>query len=200
MARSCLGRLEGDDAGDRDVEPEVERAPRDLRARAEAVQQAGEGALAVLLLEDVAGLGVGVARVHDQRQAGFARRRDVGTEALAPARRAGCARRRNRARSRRCRPPWDAAPPRSGGRGRAGPPPWPRADGRRPSTRCSDGARRWRARGRTGRAACRWSACPRRRPTARAPARPPRPWRARESRDGSDCRSACQLAAFAAST
>ena len=38
--------------------------------------------LRVLVLEDVAGLAVGVARVDDQRQAGLARRRDVGAEAL----------------------------------------------------------------------------------------------------------------------
>ena len=37
------------------------------------MDHAGEGALAVLLLEDVAGLVVGLARVDDQRQAGLAR-------------------------------------------------------------------------------------------------------------------------------
>ena len=50
------------------------------------------------------------------------------------------------------------------------PPPSPRADERRPSTRYCRGVRRWRAPCRIGRAACRWSAC-----------RPRRPLRARAS-------------------
>ena len=55
---------------------------RHLGSRAEAVNHAGERPLRVLLLEDVAGLPVGVASVDDQRQAGLARRSDVGAEAL----------------------------------------------------------------------------------------------------------------------
>ena len=77
-----LGRLEGDDARDRDVHAERQRPVRHLGARAEAMDQAGEGALGVFLLEDVAGLAVGVAGMDDQRQAGLARRRDMGAEAL----------------------------------------------------------------------------------------------------------------------
>ena len=62
--------------------PSASARLRHLGARAEAMDQAGEGALGVLLLEDVAGLAVGVAGVDDQRQAGLARRRDMGAEAL----------------------------------------------------------------------------------------------------------------------
>ena len=46
------------------------------------MDQAGEAALGMLVLEDVAGFPIGIARMHDQRQAGLARRGDVGAEAL----------------------------------------------------------------------------------------------------------------------
>ena len=136
------------------------------------MDQAGEGALGVFLLQHVAGLGVGVAGMDDQRQAGLARRRDMGAEALGllGARavlvieiEAGLADADHLGM---------AAPPRSAGRGCVAPPPSPRADGRRPSTRHCRGARRSRAPARTGRAACRWSAC-RRRPAVRARASTP---------------------------
>ena len=112
---------------------------------------------------------VGIARMDDQRQAGLARRGDVGAEALGllVARavlvvevEAGLADADDLGMARRL----DQAVRRA-----SAPPPSPRADGRRPSTRRCRGARRWRAPCRTGRAACRWSACPpRRRVRARA--------------------------------
>jgi hypothetical protein len=46
------------------------------------MDQPGEAAFGVFLLEDVAGFPIGVARVHDQGQAGLARSGDVGAEAL----------------------------------------------------------------------------------------------------------------------
>src|SRR5476649_2926650 len=78
----ALGRLEGDDARDRDIQAERQRAPRHLGARTEAVDHARESALGILFLEHVAGLGVGIARMDDQRQAGLARRGDMDAEAL----------------------------------------------------------------------------------------------------------------------
>ena len=46
------------------------------------MDQAGKGPLPIFVLEDVAGLLVGIARMHDQWQARLARRHDVGAEAL----------------------------------------------------------------------------------------------------------------------
>ena len=49
------------------------------------MQHEGEGALPGLVLEDVGDILVGVTRMDDQRQAGFARRRDVAAKARRPA-------------------------------------------------------------------------------------------------------------------
>ncbi len=45
------------------------------------MDQAGEGALFVLILKNITGLAIGIARVDDQRQAGLASRCDMGAEA-----------------------------------------------------------------------------------------------------------------------
>ena len=57
-------------------------------------------------------LGIGVAAVDDERQAGRARRRGMRRGTTGPGARAGCARSRSRARSRRCRRLSGAAPAR----------------------------------------------------------------------------------------
>ena len=82
MARSVVGLLEGQDAGERDVEAERDRAPRQLAAAGEAMQHGREGALPRFLLQDARHVVVGLARMDDQRQSGLARRRDVVAEAL----------------------------------------------------------------------------------------------------------------------
>ena len=177
--------------------PSASARSRHLGARAEAMDQAREGALARIPPRG--------CRRSRRRRRGYGRSAAgrsgapprYGRGSSRPARRAGCARSRSRARSRRCRRPWDGARPRSGGRACAAPPPWPRADGRRPSTRHCRGARRWRAPCRTGRACV---------PMVSMPADAGGPGarqhaglvarRARGSRDGSGCRSASARRCF----
>ena len=66
----------------RDVEPEVERAPRQLRPAREAVQHGRERLPRHLLLQDRGDVGVGIAGMDHQRQTRLLRRRDVLAKAL----------------------------------------------------------------------------------------------------------------------
>ena len=50
-------------------------------AAGETMQHGREGALPGFLFEDARGVGVGLARMDDQRQSGLARRRDMGAKA-----------------------------------------------------------------------------------------------------------------------
>ena len=75
------GALEGQDAGQRDIEAEAERMAGELFARREAVQEAGESALPHFFREDRGCVVIGFARVNDERQACLARGSDVGAEA-----------------------------------------------------------------------------------------------------------------------
>ena len=72
-----LGVLERQDARKRDVEADLQRSLGDGAARAEAVDDAGEGPLPRLLAKDAAGVLVRGPRVHDERQPGLPRRRDM---------------------------------------------------------------------------------------------------------------------------
>ena len=76
-----IGALEGQDPRERDMEPERDRGARELGAGGEAMQHGGEGALPCLLGQDARHVGIGLARMDDQRQAGLARRGDVAAEA-----------------------------------------------------------------------------------------------------------------------
>ena len=73
--------LEGQNAGEGDVESKLNGAAGEVGAAGEAMQHGREGALPGFLFENSRGVGVGFARMDDERQAGFARRRDVGAEA-----------------------------------------------------------------------------------------------------------------------
>ena len=77
MVRSSSERLERQDAGEGNIEPKIDGAARQVRAAGVTVQHGGEGALPHFLLQDLSGVGVGVARMDDQRQPGLARGRDV---------------------------------------------------------------------------------------------------------------------------
>ena len=101
------------------------------RAAGEAMQHGGEGPLPRFLLQDPRHVLVGLARMDDQRQPGFARGRDMGAEALLLRRRAGSCRRNNRGRLRRSRRPWDGRPSR----------PVPPCRYRVPHGRCADAFR-----------------------------------------------------------
>ena len=54
---------------------------RQVAAAGEAMQHGREGALPRFLLENPRGVVVGIARMDDERQAGLARRRDMGAKA-----------------------------------------------------------------------------------------------------------------------
>ena len=77
-----LGLLERHDAGERDVEAEIEPRARQLGAAGEAVQHGRKGAPRHLLAQDRGRIIVGVARMDDKRQLRYARRGDVVAEAL----------------------------------------------------------------------------------------------------------------------
>ncbi len=75
--------LEGDDAGERHVQPQLDGAHGELRPAGVAVQDRRERpALGVLVLEDGERVVVGIARVDLERQPGAARRLDVAPEAF----------------------------------------------------------------------------------------------------------------------
>ena len=82
-----VGGLEGDDAAERDVEAEVEEAARAGGVAGEAVDDAA-GLARALCLHDGDGVVVGVAQMHDDRQAQPARQLDEARETprAAPAR------------------------------------------------------------------------------------------------------------------
>ena len=63
-----LGFLERDDAGEGDVEPQLQPRARQLGAAGEAVQHGGKGTPRHLLAQDGGRVGIGVAGVDDQRQ------------------------------------------------------------------------------------------------------------------------------------
>jgi hypothetical protein len=75
-----LGALEGQDAGERDVEPELDTHLGKARTGGEAVQDGGERALPRLLAQDRDHVLVGVAGMDDERQPACARGRDVRAE------------------------------------------------------------------------------------------------------------------------
>ena len=50
-------------------------------AAGEAMQHGGEGALPRFFFENPRGIGIGLARMDDERQAGLARGRDMGAKA-----------------------------------------------------------------------------------------------------------------------
>ena len=75
-----LGVAESHDARERNIEAEVERRLGKLPSRRKTMQNARKPAVFSLFGEDRGGVLVGVAGMDDQRQAGFARRRDMGAE------------------------------------------------------------------------------------------------------------------------
>jgi hypothetical protein len=75
--------LEGDDTAQRDEKAEIERLARQVRAAREAMQHAGDAALARRRAEHRRRILLGIAGVDDQRQAGRPRRLDMRREALA---------------------------------------------------------------------------------------------------------------------
>ena len=77
-----LGFLERHDAGEGDVEPQLQPGARQRRAAGEAVQDRGKRAPRHLLAQDGGRIVVGVARVDDERQLRRPRRGDVAAEAL----------------------------------------------------------------------------------------------------------------------
>ena len=80
-ARKASRFLEGQDAGERDRQAELDRLHRKLASAGVAMQHGAERALRHLLFEDAAAILVGVAGVDHQRQAGGARGGDMGAEA-----------------------------------------------------------------------------------------------------------------------
>ena len=73
--------LEGQNARERDEEPERYGAAGKVGAAGETMQHGGEGALPRFFLENASGVVVGLARMDHQRQPGLARRPDVGAKA-----------------------------------------------------------------------------------------------------------------------
>ena len=72
--------FEGQNAGEGDEEAERDGAPRKLRTAGEAMQHSREGALPGFFFENARHVGVGFARMDDQRQAGLARGGDMGAK------------------------------------------------------------------------------------------------------------------------
>ena len=107
------------------------RRERQIAAAGEAMQHGREGALPRFVFQNPRHVGIAVARMDHQRQAGFARRRNMLAKALGPARRAGCCRSDNRARPRRSPRLSDASAARSAL--------WRRCPV--PHARCADGCR-----------------------------------------------------------
>ena len=80
--RAQCGRVfEGQDAAEGDIAAERDGAAGEVGAAGEAMQHSREGALPGFFLKNARGVGVGFARVNDQRQSGRARRRDMGAKA-----------------------------------------------------------------------------------------------------------------------
>ena len=73
------------------------------------MQNEGEGALPCFLFEDRGDVGIGIARMDDQRQAGLGAPRRYACESPAPAHRAATCRSGSRARPRRSPPPLGCA-------------------------------------------------------------------------------------------
>ena len=80
MARERRRVLERQDAGERNKKSERDGAPGKIGAAGETMQHGREGALPGFFLEDARGVVIGVARMDHQRQAGLARRLDVGAK------------------------------------------------------------------------------------------------------------------------
>ncbi len=89
IMRNRLGDLaqffrfrEGQDAGEGDVAAELDADARQIRTRRKAMQKEREGALPCLLGQDRRHVVVGRTAVNDERQTGFARRRDMPAQTL----------------------------------------------------------------------------------------------------------------------
>ena len=140
-----VGFLEGQDAGERHVEAELDAGEGQVAAAGEAMQHGREGALPRFLAQDFRHVVVGLAGMDHQRQAGLAGGRDMGAEALLlRVARASC-RSDSRAPPRRSPRPWDGACARPVRRRRCRVPRGRGADGCRPSRTRRESARRWRA-------------------------------------------------------
>ena len=66
-----VGILEGGDAGDRNIKPQLQRRIGQLLRAGEAMDQAGEGALAHFVAQNRDGVVIGVAGMDDHRQPGL---------------------------------------------------------------------------------------------------------------------------------
>ncbi len=77
-----LAVLEGQNAGEADIEAELHGFERQIAAAGEAMQDGREGALPGFFRQNARHVGVGFAGMDHQRQAGLARRSDVLAEAL----------------------------------------------------------------------------------------------------------------------
>src|SRR5262249_48315253 len=76
------GSLERDDTRERHIEPEGDAGACEVTRAGEAMEHRGKGALPGFLREDARHVGVGLATMNDQRQAGLARSRDVRAQPL----------------------------------------------------------------------------------------------------------------------
>src|SRR3546814_5570947 len=76
------GIPEGHDPRNRDIEAEIERLAREIVARGKAMDDARISRLPHFLAEQPQRVGLGLARVDDDRQAGLLRRMDVAAETV----------------------------------------------------------------------------------------------------------------------